>query len=202
MNHIHRLPAAITRIIAFCLALPLAQAQSPLPVRIMPLGDSITEGCCSDQLAGSYRQRLYTLLTGAGYNVDYVGTLSDSISSGLPDTDHQAFDGYRIEHLEASVGIWLKKTNDPDVILIHAGTNDFWVGATLETAEARLDKLLDKICGMRPHAKIIVASLILRNDPYEVIQSEFAALLPDCQRAGCHGQECVVCGSPSEPGYC
>jgi lysophospholipase L1-like esterase len=179
MNHIHRLPGAIACIIAFCLAFPAAQAQGLPAVRILPLGDSITGGCCSDQLSGSYRKRLHLLLTGAGYNADFVGTLNDTPDPpDFTDTDHQGEDGYRIEHIDASVGIWLKKINDPDVILIHAGTNNFWVGADLDDVETRLVKLLDTVCGLRPHAKVIVASLILRDDSYEEIQAEFAAQLP------------------------
>ena len=68
-----------------------AQAALAPSVRIMPLGDSITEG--SEGLApiqGGYRTKLYQLLTAAGFNVDFVGTLSDSnLNPDLPDRDER-----------------------------------------------------------------------------------------------------------------
>lgn len=148
------------------------------PVRIMPLGDSITEGCCSDQPSGSYRKHLHAMLAVREYNVDFVGTLHDTIPSELPDTDHQGAPGFGLEHIGRNIGVWLKQIDEPDVILIHAGTNDFWIGSSLEEVTDRLEKLLDTISGLRPQAKIIVASLILRGDQYETIQAEFAAILP------------------------
>jgi hypothetical protein len=43
----------------------------PPPLRILPLGDSITYG---SSVAGGYRLPLYTALTALGYNVDFVGS--------------------------------------------------------------------------------------------------------------------------------
>jgi hypothetical protein len=60
----------------FCLLLlaTIASAQTP-PMRIMPLGDSITDGTASGTPGyGGYRGTLHTLLTNAGFNVDYVGS--------------------------------------------------------------------------------------------------------------------------------
>jgi lysophospholipase L1-like esterase len=164
------------------IAINMLHAETPAtdipPVRIMPLGDSITEGCCSDQPSGSYRKHLHAMLAGQEYNVDFVGTLRDTIPSELPDTDHQGAPGFGLEHIAKNIGVWLKQIDEPDVILIHAGTNDFWVGSSLEEVTDRLERLLDRISGLRPQAKIIVASLILRGDQYETIQAEFATILP------------------------
>jgi hypothetical protein len=64
--------------------------------RIMPLGDSITDGdggisMDDDSLIAGYRQKLYIALLDAGYNnVDFVGSLSSGYS--LPpafDTNHE-----------------------------------------------------------------------------------------------------------------
>ena len=43
------------------------------PIRIMPLGDSITYGTSSTGTVG-YRRPLYQFLVGAGYSVDFVGS--------------------------------------------------------------------------------------------------------------------------------
>ena len=60
----------------FLLALALAfastaSAETLGPVRIMPLGDSITYGTNSTGTVG-YRRPLYQQLVGAGYSVDFV----------------------------------------------------------------------------------------------------------------------------------
>ena len=66
-------------------------AQTP-PTRILPLGDSITFGSGGTANLGGYRSKLYTSLTTAGYNVDYVGSLTTN-SSGIPDQDHEGHGG-------------------------------------------------------------------------------------------------------------
>ncbi|MCP5545455.1 MAG: hypothetical protein H7A49_16285, partial [Akkermansiaceae bacterium] len=72
---------------AFLLAnqgLTICQADEA-PVRIMPLGDSITQGCCSGSaVEGGYRNRLHDLLDSAGYTVDFVGTQNDVSNPALP----------------------------------------------------------------------------------------------------------------------
>ncbi len=56
-------------------------------IRIMPLGDSITDGVGA---AGGYRLPLYNLLTQANYTVDYVGSMRDN---GAPDMPFADMDG-------------------------------------------------------------------------------------------------------------
>ena len=59
------------------LGLSLAPAEAaPVPVKIMPLGDSITDGltpphCC--EVPGAYRINLDAHLRTAGYAFDFVG---------------------------------------------------------------------------------------------------------------------------------
>ncbi len=57
--------------------------------RIMPLGDSITEA------KNGYRGYLYNLLTGAGYNVDFVGSKKDAPTVG-GDPDNEGRGGHTI----------------------------------------------------------------------------------------------------------
>ena len=70
-----------------------SHAQTP-PIRIMPLGDSITDGSGA---AGGYRLPLYIALTNAGYNVDLVGTATDNSAPGLgTEVNHEGHGGWRI----------------------------------------------------------------------------------------------------------
>ena len=167
--------------VVFCVG--TASGEQPPPVRIMPLGDSITLGDVdsSNTVEGGYRTRLYSLLTAAGYNVDYVGTLTDSDNPALSDRDHEGHGGYPIEGIREDISFWLGRVQEPDVILLHIGTNDFWTGKSLAVTQASLRNLLADLSSLRPYAKIIVASLIPRTDKssYENTQMQFNASLPE-----------------------
>ncbi|MCB1131750.1 MAG: DUF642 domain-containing protein, partial [Verrucomicrobiae bacterium] len=168
---------------AFLLAnqgLTICQADEA-PVRIMPLGDSITQGCCSGSaVEGGYRNRLHDLLDSAGYTVDFVGTQNDVSNPALPDTDHQGMPGFQIEQLRAEIATWTKMVEDPDVILLHAGTNDFGAGAQVSTVQNRLQNLIADLSALRPHSHIFVSTLIPRTDnpAFETLQNSFNLSLP------------------------
>ena len=153
------------------LLLPLAAFAQTAPTRIMPLGDSITFG---SSVAGGYRNKLYQTLTAAGYVVDYVGTQTGNGVGTLPDSDHEGHGGWNIGQLDANIAGWFGVIADPDVILLHIGTNDF--GQNLDTPNAinRLDALITKIATLRPYAHIIVTNLMERGEPQNTnIQAQF-----------------------------
>lgn len=150
----------------------LANAQTP-PLRIMPLGDSITYGSGGTANLGGYRGTLYTALTAAGYNPDFIGSQTAN-SSLMADQNHEGHGGWRIDQLDASMTGWLGSMADPDVVLMHIGTNDF--GQSLDTPDAinRLDALILKIATLRPYAHIIVTNLMTRGEPTNTtIEAEF-----------------------------
>src|SRR4051794_37518542 len=138
------------------------EAQAP-PIRIMPLGDSITYGSGA---AGGYRNQLFQTLTSAGFNVDFVGTQVGNGVGTLPDSDHEGHPGWIINQLDTNIQGWLGSIADPDVILLHIGTNDFGTGTDTVHAIDRLDGLITKIANLRPYAHIIVTNLMERNEPY------------------------------------
>ncbi|MEO7342211.1 MAG: Ig-like domain-containing protein, partial [Luteolibacter sp.] len=158
----------------------IVAADAP-PVRILPLGDSITQGCCSGtSTEGGYRTRLYAILTSSGFNIDFVGSQRDSNNPDLPDIDHEGHGGDRINDIRNGIGVWLKESEEPDVILLHIGTNDFSANGTLVETQNRLRDLLAELSTARPHAKIIVSSLILRTDDNatEELQAAYNQTLP------------------------
>ena len=134
------------------------------PVRIMPLGDSLTSGHSSASVPGAYRNRLHMLLTNAGYNVDFIGTISDDENPTIPDTDHQGLGSARIDQIQSNMETWLESVDDPDVVLLLIGINDFWQSYSLAGVQARLNALVSDIALKRPFAKIIVSNLPLRID--------------------------------------
>jgi lysophospholipase L1-like esterase len=167
-----RLLSSCVLLAIFALA-PPAAAQAPL--RVMPLGDSITDGSAFDSPDGSggYRGALYNLLTAAGYTVDAIG--SQTINSGLlQEKEHEGHSGWRIDQLDANMAGWLDSYADPDVVLMHIGTNDFGQGYNTATAINRLEALILKIATLRPYAHLIVTNLMRRNEPHDAaIQAQF-----------------------------
>lgn len=141
----------------------------------MPLGDSITDGSSFDSPDGSggYRGPLYSLLTTAGYEIDYIG--SQTINSSLvPDQNHEGHSGWRIDQLDSNMAGWLASMADPDVVLMHIGTNDFGQNVDTMNAINRLDALILKIATLRPNAHIIVTNLMARGEPQNTnIQNQF-----------------------------
>ena len=130
-------------------------AHAAEPVRIMPLGDSITDGF---NVPGGYRITLKPKLDAGGYATDFVGTQSNGPAS-LTDREHQGLTGWRIDQLDANIVTWLQQTT-PDTVLLHIGTNDMIQAVDLANAPARLGGLIDKITATRPAAQVLVASVV------------------------------------------
>lgn len=145
-------------------------------LRIMPLGDSITQGCCSgSQAFGGYRSKLYDLLTLGGVAVDFVGTLSDPPNNGtLPDRDHQGYPGATIEILRSNIADVFTKVPPPDIILLDIGTNNFWNGDQPIAVSIQLKALVEQISTQSPNSVILVSNLLLRTDSHADLQNQFS----------------------------
>lgn len=174
---IHAGIAAIITTLTPCIA--RADATDP-PVRILPLGDSLTSGLSTSPVQGAYRNRLYTLLTAAGYNIDFLGTFSDDENPQLPDCNHQGLGSARIDQIRSQLPGWIDAAGTPDVVLLLVGTNDFWQGYDVASAPARLEALIADIARRCPFSKILVGSLPLRTDStvLEAQQASFNRALP------------------------
>lgn len=151
---------------------------APAPLRIMPLGDSITLGSFAP---GGFRAPLYQMLTNAGYTFEFVGSLTANGAPGLADPRHEGHSAYRIEQVDAGFCAWANGLPEPDLILLQIGVNDFAQNQELTSATNRLDHLISRITSHRPAAKLIVADLFLRDDYPDVgkmIQTTFNPFVP------------------------
>jgi lysophospholipase L1-like esterase len=140
---------------AFAIAGPAGPA-SAAPVRIMPLGDSITGS------PGCWRALLWNRLQNTGFtNIDMVGTQPPQ-GCGVPyDGDGEGHGGALVTAVADQnqlVG-WLAATL-PDVVLMHFGTNDVWSGRTVDQVLAAYSKLVDQMRVSNPGMKILVAQII------------------------------------------
>src|SRR4051812_38163127 len=151
-----------------------AGAESNGGVRVMPLGDSITEGT---QVPGGYRIGLWQRMAAAGYRVDFVGSQSNG-PAALGDHDHEGHPGWRIDQIDANITGWLA-TSGPRTVLLHIGTNDVLQNYNLAGAPGRLSTLTDHITTAAPAADVFVATIIpLASASQEAAARTFNAAVP------------------------
>lgn len=136
-------------------------------VRVLPLGDSITNGWWGQQ---SYRYPLWKLSLDGGASLDYVGTLSN-VDGGNPvwpdhlgrafDRDHEGHSGWTAGEVAASLTSWLAGYQ-PDVALVHLGTNDILSSGSdgLITAVSGLTSIVQRLRARNPDVRIYVAKII------------------------------------------
>ena len=151
-----------------------AYAESNGGVRVMPLGDSITEGT---QVPGGYRIGLWQRFVTNGYRVDLVGSQFNGPAS-LGDHDHEGRPGWRIDQIDANIVNWLQATT-PRTVLLHIGTNDILQNFNVSTAPNRLSTLIDRITNTVPNADVLVAQIIpLANANQNAAARTFNSAIP------------------------
>lgn len=139
----------------------LAGAQPSDPVRIMPLGDSVTSGLDG---SASYRYWLWQRLQAKGVNVDFVGTLwgvgPDGGSGIYPgfDQDHEGHFGATTDDILNGVGGWAAQTQ-PQVVLLLIGGNDFQNGADPDQVLTNTGAIIDTLRSVNPNVVVLWAML-------------------------------------------
>ncbi|WP_431936608.1 cellulose binding domain-containing protein [Micromonospora sp. RP3T] len=164
-----RLRAAFTVVAALLPALalgltlvsvtPPAVAAAAAPIRVMPLGDSITGS------PGCWRAVLWNRLQSTGYtDVDFVGTLGPQGCGVSYDGDNEGHGGYLATNIanQNLLPGWLAATH-PDVVLMHLGTNDVWSNIAPATILAAYSKLVDQMRAANPATTVLVAKIIPMN---------------------------------------
>lgn len=135
-------------------------AQSIQAIRIMPLGDSITQG---NTQHNSYRRTLWLQLQKAGYNVDFVGSQQSNFEGPAPlrdfDLDHEGHWGWRMDEILQRLPGWVTAAQ-PDIVLIHLGTNDIAQKQSIASTTTELRSLIQTLRTANPHVKILVAQII------------------------------------------
>jgi lysophospholipase L1-like esterase len=133
------------------------------PCRILPLGDSITEGMTSvngvTRMSGGYREPLFSRALASGKNITFVGSRPPTgplFVDGHPfPRNHEGTSGIKIQTL---VDKPHKYASHPHIVLLHIGTND--LQRLAKGAPERLEGLLDQIISEAPEALLVVAQLI------------------------------------------
>ena len=137
--------------------------------RIMPLGDSITDGVETYTGADGpamnvrvgYRKKLYDRLTQEGYAVEFVGSANAGSAAGLAFPKHEGHSGFTQGQLVAGIDGWLAQ-NAPDVVLLHIGTNDVNQGSISAAETSTLLGSIDSwsAATTSPPVQLLLAKII------------------------------------------
>jgi lysophospholipase L1-like esterase len=141
---LQRLTTAVS-ILLLCVSSLLAD-----PIRILPLGDSITQGGRKIREEYTYRLPLQKLLAEGHYQTEFIGSLTTGLDTDFkwPDVNGQPFQlhheghyGWKTAAVRDHLAEWMKTYPHPaDFALIHLGTNDQGAakGATDEAQKIKL----------------------------------------------------------------
>lgn len=127
----------------------LAPACGGDPIRIMAVGDSITEGGADD----GYRRPLLERLKADGHAVEFVG------SRGTPPLLHEGYGGKNAEFL-AEVAPERFREQRPDVVLLHAGHNHFADEQPVPGIVAATESMIAAFRRENPRVIVLLARVI------------------------------------------
>ena len=160
-------------VIALSFVTPLLlSGQANAQIRIMPAGDSITQGFGN---VCSYRRPLSQALIQNACNVQFVGsrtTAGGNASSTGPisvcaaqNTDHQAVSGDRADQIlnnsRYNFTNELNRLNrEPDIVLLHIGSNDIFGNQSVASTVEDINDIINEVFEQRPGATVVVADVI------------------------------------------
>lgn len=153
------------------------------PCKIMPFGDSITQGF---PVAGGYRAPLFRLALQANRDITFVGSADDfSVPTvdGVPfPRNHEGHGGWTIEGnngIAKFVGTSIPNYK-PNIITLMIGTNDINGNINVADAPNRLGRLLDSIFMQDPNILVVLAQIVpTRTDGTNNAVKAYNAAMPD-----------------------
>lgn len=131
-------------------------AAAAAPVRVMPLGDSLTGG------PGCWRAPLWTKLQATGYTqVDFVGTLpGGGCGVSVWDGDNEGHGGFQAVNIARQDLLpgWLAAAR-PQVVMMTLGTNDVWNRRSVTEILDAFTVLLGQMRAADPRTVLLVAQI-------------------------------------------
>ena len=131
--------------------------------KILPLGDSITAGAGAQPGDnGGYRVELFTKAVNSNKHITFVGSLTSGPSTvagvAFP-KNHEGHIGYKIDQISALATTSQALKDQPQIVLLFAGTNDEGYPDSQAGASERLGLLIDKIVTALPTSLLVVSSI-------------------------------------------
>ena len=146
------------------------------PIRIMPLGDSITQGLngsLEEKYQVAYRNDLYQNLKNEGYDIDFVGSQTHGYDVIPPfDYNHEGYAWWTTHDIADFVYSFLI-SNPADVILLHIGSNDTSPNQDDSSSIEGVRNILNQIdlyeSDYNHPIRIILATIINRRDYHQTV---------------------------------
>jgi lysophospholipase L1-like esterase len=132
-----------------------------MPCNIMPVGDSITEGCCTAPMGG-YRIQLFRQALTNDKNITFVGTLMNgpgTVDGQTFPQRHEGHGGWKISQIAGVIDNAMSSSR-PHIVLLKIGTNDINGNDNIANAPTRLANLIDQICDNAPDALLVVSAIV------------------------------------------
>ncbi|CAG8978236.1 hypothetical protein HYALB_00010727 [Hymenoscyphus albidus] len=160
LNSLYKVFSASSLLLYPVLALPAPSPNSTTlspqtALRILALGDSITFGF-NENPGNSYRRFLQCSLSTAGIPVSYIGSLTNG---DWTNNANEGYTGQEITQILTSASKILAQKPSPNVVLIHAGSNDIIHNTDLANAPKRLGAMIDSVVE-KTDAAVLVAKII------------------------------------------
>jgi len=138
---------------------------------VLPLGDSITEGCCTSP-EGGYRIELFSRAVMNHKHLTFAGSLTNGPTTVQDQTfpkRHEGHGGYTISGggnggIAGTITDNALATYHPHIVLLKIGTNDINGNIDVANAPSRLGALIDEIVAGAPAALVVVSSIIPTRD--------------------------------------
>ncbi len=129
-------------------------------VRIMPLGDSITE---AEAGRASYRRWLWNSLEDEGFDVNFVGGQRNAFGGpNVPsdfDLDHEGHWDYESSDIRFNSPAYAAVHN-PDIVLLHIGTNDIIRNRGIDRTLNEVTTIIDNFRAVNPNVVVLLAEVI------------------------------------------
>lgn len=153
--NMHAAMTLLRRAAWLCAVALAADAGAAGPVwRIMPVGDSITEG---GSTFSTYRVPLQKKLADAGYRVEFTGSRQSPSPAGP--LRHEGYGGKNAEFLATVAGKSFKE-HPADIVLIHAGHNHFIEEKPVAGIVAATETMIRSFRETNPKVIVLVAQVI------------------------------------------
>jgi lysophospholipase L1-like esterase len=130
---------------------PLKPIKRPGIIRIMPVGDSLTEG--GAELEG-YRPLLAEKLASAGYKVEFVGSKESTSRVGA--LRHEGYGGQTVEFLASTVPAHFRQY-PADIVLLLAAANHFAEEQPVPGMIAAHERLIKSFREINPDVIVLLA---------------------------------------------
>ncbi|WP_216856449.1 GDSL-type esterase/lipase family protein, partial [Acidisphaera sp. S103] len=170
----------------------LATDQWANVINVLPLGDSITYGwgpqddLTQNTLSDGYRGPLWSAFADNNTSINFVGDQNDGPAT-LLDTANAGYGGLTTSQIAVRLPGLLESQN-PNAILLMAGTNDIFGNVSASTIAANILSMLETVNNFNPLIHVYVATLTPMVNSYSAdvapVNSAITSMVAQAQVSG------------------